>query len=128
VSRCAFTKFPLPPYNTPVRPEKLNNSRSAFKSRQWPKVICQRDVKDLTGLLLTCLGIGGGKFFATHDEHPLCELVSRVDESVDDARLDGAVAVRRCAQCRKAFRWAAVSCLAEVLSLDAPSAWIRRQR
>ena len=37
------------------------------------------------GLLLTCLGIGGGTFFATDDEHPLCELVARVDESVDDA-------------------------------------------
>jgi len=37
------------------------------------------------GPLLTCLGIGGGKFFATDDEHPLCELISRVDESVDDA-------------------------------------------
>jgi diaminopimelate decarboxylase len=37
------------------------------------------------GLLLTCLGIGGGTFFATDDGHPLCELVSRVDESVDDA-------------------------------------------
>jgi len=37
------------------------------------------------GLLLTCLGIGGGAFFATDDEHPLCELVDRVDESVDDA-------------------------------------------
>ena len=37
------------------------------------------------GLLLTCLGIGGGKFFATDDEHPLCELIARVDESVDDA-------------------------------------------
>ena len=37
------------------------------------------------GLLLTCLGIGGGPFFATEGEHPLCELVSRVDESVDDA-------------------------------------------
>ena len=43
-----------------------------------------------------------------------------------DARLDGAVAVRRCAQYRKAFRWAAVSYPADVLSLDAPSAWIRR--
>ena len=37
------------------------------------------------GPLLTCLGIGGGTFFATDDEHPLCELVARVDESVDDA-------------------------------------------
>jgi len=37
------------------------------------------------GLLLTCLGIGGGTFFATADQHPLCELVARVDESVDDA-------------------------------------------
>ncbi|HTY27021.1 MAG TPA: LysA protein [Mycobacterium sp.] len=37
------------------------------------------------GLLLTCLGIGGGTFFATDDEHPLCELIARVDESVDDA-------------------------------------------
>ena len=37
------------------------------------------------GLLLTCLGIGGGKFFASDDEHPLCELIARVDESVDDA-------------------------------------------
>ena len=37
------------------------------------------------GLLLTCLGIGGGTFFATDDGHPLCELVARVDESVDDA-------------------------------------------
>jgi diaminopimelate decarboxylase len=37
------------------------------------------------GLLLTCLGIGGGTFFATDDRHPLCELVARVDESVDDA-------------------------------------------
>lgn len=37
------------------------------------------------GLLLTCLGIGGGTFFATDDEHPLCELVARVEESVDDA-------------------------------------------
>ncbi|HTY27020.1 MAG TPA: hypothetical protein VMD51_02590 [Mycobacterium sp.] len=43
-----------------------------------------------------------------------------------DARLDGAVAVRRCAQYRKAFRWAAVSYPVDVLSLDAPSAWIRR--
>ena len=43
-----------------------------------------------------------------------------------DARLDGAVAVRRCAQYRKAFRWAAVSYPADVLSLDAPSTWIRR--
>lgn len=43
-----------------------------------------------------------------------------------DARLDGAVAVRRCAQYRRAFRWAAVSYPVEVLSLDAPSAWIRR--
>ena len=43
-----------------------------------------------------------------------------------DARLDGAVAVRRCAQYRKAFRWAAVSYPVYVLSLHAPSAWIRR--
>ena len=43
-----------------------------------------------------------------------------------DARLDGAVAVRRCAQYRKAFRWAAVSFPVDVLLLDAPSAWIRR--
>ena len=43
-----------------------------------------------------------------------------------DARLDGAVAVRRCAQYRKAFRWAAVSYPVDVLSLDAPSVWIRR--
>ena len=43
-----------------------------------------------------------------------------------DARLDGAVSVRRCAQYRKAFRWAAVSYPVDVLSLDAPSAWIRR--
>ena len=43
-----------------------------------------------------------------------------------DARLDGAVAVRRCAQYRKAFRWAAVSYPVDVLSLDTPSAWIRR--
>ncbi len=35
-------------------------------------------------LLLTCLGIGGGTFFA-NDEHPLCELAARVDESLDDA-------------------------------------------
>lgn len=37
------------------------------------------------GLLLTCLGIVDGKFFATNDAHPLCELIARVDESVDDA-------------------------------------------
>jgi hypothetical protein len=43
-----------------------------------------------------------------------------------DARLDGAVAVRRCAQYRRAFRWAAVSYPVDVLSLEAPSAWIRR--
>jgi diaminopimelate decarboxylase len=43
-----------------------------------------------------------------------------------DARLDGAVAVRRCTQYRKAFRWAAVSYPVDVLSLEAPSVWIRR--
>ena len=43
-----------------------------------------------------------------------------------DVGVDGAVAVRRCAQYRKAFRWAAVSYPVDVLSLDAPSAWIRR--
>jgi diaminopimelate decarboxylase len=37
------------------------------------------------GLLLTCLGLGGGRFFATEGEHALRELATRVDESVDDA-------------------------------------------
>lgn len=44
----------------------------------------------------------------------------------NDTRLDEAVALRRCAQYRKAFRGSAVSYPAEVLSLDAPAAWIRR--
>ncbi len=43
-----------------------------------------------------------------------------------DTRLDEAVALGRCARYRRAFRGAAVSYPAGVLSLDAPAAWIRR--
>ncbi len=37
------------------------------------------------GLMLTCLALGGGRFFATDAEHPLRELATQIDESVDDA-------------------------------------------
>ena len=43
-----------------------------------------------------------------------------------DPRLNEAVALRRCALYRKAFRCAAVSYPADVLRLDAPAEWIRR--
>lgn len=37
------------------------------------------------GLMLTCLGLGGRRFFATDGEHALREIATQVDESVDDA-------------------------------------------
>ena len=37
------------------------------------------------GVLLTCLGLGGGRFFAAEGEHALREIAAQVDESVDDA-------------------------------------------
>lgn len=37
------------------------------------------------GRLLTCLGIGGARFFGTDDEQALCELAGQIDEAVDDA-------------------------------------------
>lgn len=48
-----------------------------------------------------------------------------VDNRVRE-QLDEAVTIRRCAEYRKGFRWAAVSCPAEVLHLDAVAAWVRR--
>ena len=48
-------------------------------------------------------------------------------QPLDDPRLDEAVALRRCAQYRKAFRCAAVSYPADMLRLDAPADWIRRR-
>jgi Pyridoxal-dependent decarboxylase, pyridoxal binding domain len=44
----------------------------------------------------------------------------------DDRRLDEVVALRRCAQYRKAFRWAAVSYPADVARLDAAADFVRR--
>lgn len=45
----------------------------------------------------------------------------RVEENIEQT-----VAVRRCAEYRKAFRGAAVSFPVEVIAMDAPSAWVRR--
>jgi len=46
---------------------------------------------------------------------------------ITDSRLDEAVAVRRCALYRKAFRGTAVTYPAEALRLDAVANWIREQ-
>ena len=43
-----------------------------------------------------------------------------------DDRLDEVVVLRRCAQYRKAFRWAAVSYPVDVVHLDAAAAFVRR--
>lgn len=45
----------------------------------------------------------------------------RVEQNIEQT-----VAVRRCAEYRRAFRGAAVSFPAEVITMDAPSAWVRR--
>jgi diaminopimelate decarboxylase len=46
--------------------------------------------------------------------------------AVADPRLNEVIALRRCAQYRKAFRCAAVSYPADILGLQAPADWIRR--
>lgn len=47
-------------------------------------------------------------------------------QSIEDPRLNDTVALRRCAQYRKAFRGAAVSYPADILRLGAPTDWVKR--
>jgi hypothetical protein len=64
--------------------------------------------------------------------HPLDAIADhRVDigsRLATDVRLDEAIALRRCAMYRKAFRGTAIGYPAEAIRLDAMAGWMRRER